>query len=60
MIFQREPAVILGAINAIIAVAIGFGLDITQEQFALVMAAVAAVLAVITRSQVTPVADPRI
>lgn len=54
-LFDREPALILGAINAIIAVAVGFGLPISIEQASLINAAVAAVLSVVVRSQVTPV-----
>lgn len=56
MIFGREPALIIGFVNALIAVAVGFGLDVTPEQVGLINAAVAAVLAVITRSQVSPTA----
>lgn len=52
--FGREPALIIGAIQALIAVGIGFGLQVTPEQFGLIMAAVAAVLALVTRSQVSP------
>ena len=55
MIFNREPALILAAVQAVLAVAIGFGVDITTEQLALILAATAAVLGVITRSKVTPV-----
>lgn len=54
-IFGREPALILGLVQTLLALGIGFGLDLTGEQVALVLAASAAVLAVITRSQVTPV-----
>lgn len=54
-LFDREPAVLLGAVNAIIALAVGFGLAITIEQAALINAAAAAVLSVVVRSQVTPV-----
>lgn len=54
MIWNREPALILGAVQALIAVAVGFGLDLTPEQVSLVLAATAAVLALVTRSQVTP------
>ena len=54
MIFNREPALILAAVQAILAVAIGFGLDVTTEQLALILAASAAILGVVTRSQVTP------
>ena len=56
-LFGREPALILGAVNALLAVAVGFGLDVTPEQVGLINAAVAAVLAVIVRAQVTPVAE---
>lgn len=55
MIFNREPALFLGAIHALIALAIGFGLNITIEQFALIEVAVAAVVSFIVRSRVTPV-----
>ena len=52
---SREPALILGAINALIAVGVGFGLKLTPEQVGLINAAVAAVIAVIIRQNVTPV-----
>jgi hypothetical protein len=55
MIFNREPALILAAVQAVLAVAIGFGVDITTEQLALILAATAAVLGLVTRSKVTPV-----
>lgn len=51
---SREPALILGAIQTLLALALGFGAHLTQEQIGLIMAATAAILAVITRSQVTP------
>lgn len=53
--FGREPALILGALTALIALAVGFGLDVTEEQVGLILAAVSAVMALIIRSQVTPV-----
>lgn len=55
-IFNREPVVILALVNALIALGIGFGLNVTGEQTALVMTFSSAVLAFIGRSQVTPVA----
>lgn len=55
MLFNREPAMILGLIQAVIALAIGFGLNWSAEQVSLVLAATAAILAVVTRTQVTPV-----
>jgi branched-subunit amino acid transport protein len=54
-LWGREPAMVIGAIMALIALATGFGLDISGEQQALISAAVAAVLSVVTRSQVSPV-----
>ena len=55
MIFNREPALIVGFISAIIALAVGFGLDWTGEQVSLVMAAVVAFGSLLTRQKVTPV-----
>jgi len=54
-LFDREPALILGAVNAAIALAVGFGLEISVEQASLINAAFAAALSVVVRSQVTPV-----
>lgn len=51
---KSEPALILGALNAVFAVAVGFGLKVSPEQVGLVNAAVAAVLAVILRAHVSP------
>ena len=53
--FGREPALILSLCGALIAVGVGFGLPVTSEQTGLIMAAVSAILGVITRSRVTPV-----
>jgi hypothetical protein len=55
MIFNREPALVLGAISAIVLLAVGFGLDVSTEQLALINAAAAAIVSVIVRSKVTPV-----
>lgn len=54
MIFGREPVAILAAVNALVALAVGFGLDLTSEQQALVHGAVSALLALIARQAVTP------
>jgi len=54
MIFGREPVVILAAVNAAIALGVGFGLELSGEQQALIGAAVSAVLALIARQAVTP------
>lgn len=57
MLFNREPALILGAVNALLALAVGFGLDLTGEQQAALHAAASAVLAVLVRRQVSPVVE---
>lgn len=53
-LWGREPAMILGLLQAVLALAVGFGLTLTGEQVGLIMALAAALLAVVTRSQVTP------
>ena len=50
-----EPALILGLINALVALGVGFGLHLSASQVGLINAAVAAVVSVIVRSKVTPV-----
>lgn len=52
MIFNREPALILGAVQAVIVLVVSFGLDLTAEQSGAILAATAAVLAVIARQSV--------
>lgn len=54
MIFKREPALILGFVGAVIALVIAFGLDLSSEQVGGIMAGTTALLALVTRSQVTP------
>lgn len=54
--FGREPALWIGAINAILAVAVGFGVPLESTNVGLINAAVAALLGLYTRSQVSPAA----
>lgn len=51
---NSEPALILGAVNALIALGVGFGLHVTPQQVGLINAAVAAVIAVFIRHNVSP------
>ncbi len=53
--FGREPAVILGAIHAILALGLSFGLHLIAENIGAIMAAAAAILALVVRQQVTAV-----
>lgn len=52
--WNREPALILAAVQAVLALVIAFGLDLTNEQTGAVLAVTAAILGIITRSRVTP------
>ena len=56
MLFKREPALWLGALGAATALATAFGLDLSAGQVGAISAAATAVLALVTRSQVRPVA----
>lgn len=53
-LWGREPALILGLVQAAIALVVAFGLDLTAEQTAVTVAFTAAVLGVWTRAKVTP------
>lgn len=57
-LFGREPVAVLYAIMTIIGVAMAFGLRISAEQLAGINVGLAAIFAVLTRSQVTPVEEP--
>ena len=52
MIFEREPALIYGVINSVIALVCAFGLKLTVEQIGALLAASSAVLALMTRQNV--------
>lgn len=52
--FNEEPAAWLGLIQSGIALAVGFGLNLTPQQGALIMAFTSAALAVFLRSKVSP------
>jgi hypothetical protein len=51
---RTEPALILGALQSAIALAVSFGLSLTPEQIGAILALSAAVLAIVTRQLVTP------
>ena len=58
MTFSEEPAVWVGAIGALVAVAVAFGAPITPEQKEAILAALPLVAGVIIRSQVSPAQPP--
>lgn len=53
-LWGREPALILAAVQAVITLVVAFGLDLTAEQVGAISAVSAAILGVITRTQVDP------
>lgn len=53
-LWDTEPVLILGAVQAILALFVSFGLDLTADQTAAIVAASAAVLSVVVRRKVTP------
>jgi len=53
-IWGREPAMVVALVQAIIVLAVSFGLQLSQEQTAAILALTAVVLGLITRSQVSP------
>lgn len=50
-----EPAILLGAINAGIVLAVSFGTRLSAEQIAAINAFAAAIIAVLIRQTVTPI-----
>jgi len=52
----HEPALLIGFVQAAIVLAVSFGLNLDEGQTAAILAFTAALLSVITRQQVTPVA----
>lgn len=58
MIWKREPALFYGLVNTILALVLAFGVDLTTEQTGAILAVTSALLALVTRSQVTPTDKP--
>lgn len=54
---KNEPALALGLVQTVLGLVLAFGLDLSNEQVGAIMAVTAAVLALVTRSQVTPTAS---
>jgi hypothetical protein len=57
---RREPVLATGLLEAILALALAFGLDLTPEQVGAILAVAVALLALVARRQVTPTTDPRL
>ncbi|CAN5732209.1 hypothetical protein BH23CHL5_BH23CHL5_27730 [soil metagenome] len=55
VLFGREPALWLAVVQAAIALTIGFGVNLSNDQFALLMGFAAAVAGLMVRTRVTPI-----
>lgn len=53
-LFDREPAAILAVVQAGLALAVGFGLNLSGQQVSLILAFTAVTLGLVVRSKVTP------
>ena len=54
-LWGREPAMVLAFVQAVIVLGVSFGLKLSPEQTAAILAVTAVALGLLTRSQVTPV-----
>lgn len=54
-LWGREPVMVMAIIQSGIALLVGFGVSMSAEQVAAILAFTAAVLGFITRAQVSPV-----
>ncbi len=55
-VLGREPAMVLALVQAVLVLAVTFGLHLTPEQTGAILTLSAVILGLITRTQVTPVA----
>lgn len=53
-LLAKEPALLLGAVQAALVLAVSFGFELSEEQRAAILALTAAVLSVLTRQLVIP------
>lgn len=51
---QKEPALVAGAVQALLGLLLAFGVKLSQEQVGAIMACTAALLALLVRGKVTP------
>lgn len=58
-VLRTEPALVAGAVQALLALLVAFGLPLSDAQVGAVLAVTAAVLAVVVRSTVTPTRPAR-
>jgi len=56
-LWGREPSMIVALVQAALVMGVSFGLNLTPDQIAGILAVSAVVLGLVTRSQVTPPAN---
>lgn len=56
-IFSKEPALIIGVVQAVIVLGVSFGLHLSTEQTGAILTATTAVLAIVTRQSVVAPAN---
>jgi len=56
---KREPAIIMGVVNAAIALATGFGLGLDTDTISAITAITSIISSLIVRQKVTPVIDSK-
>ena len=57
-LWNREPTVLLGVIQAGVTLGVCFGLALTNEQIGAILTFSTAVVTLVTRSQVSPTQNP--
>jgi len=58
-LIKQEPVAAQGLLQAVISLAIAFGWTLTPERMGSILAVTAAALAFWTRTQVTPLSNPK-
>lgn len=53
-VIKNEPALIVGLVQAVLALILAFGVDLSEEQIGSILAITSVILAIVTRMLVTP------
>jgi hypothetical protein len=53
-VIKNEPALIVGLVQAVIALVLAFGVSLSEEQVGSILAITSVILAIVTRMLVTP------
>lgn len=56
-LWNREPALVVGFVQAVITAAVAFGLELTAEQTGAILLVTAAALSLVVRRKVSPTGD---